>query len=265
MRHLRSGWLAFIVSLLPVSTVLAQEPCSTKDDRFALDITDYISDTVRADSSNIEVVERKNNNKAIKISYPKGSYDPKSMLELKKPVGGINVRVNFEQSYDCLYLDYDLRFANDFDFVKGGKLPGLFGGTGNTGGRIPTGYDGFSSRFLWLAAGAGAVYAYLPTSKVWGTALGANSWSYKRGQWHHVTQKVRLNSVGQSNGILQVWLDHELVYSNHEVTYRYDDGLLIDGILFSSFFGGNKPKFASAQDTFIQVSSITISDHLLGK
>ena len=251
--------LAFLC--FPISMSYAQEDCETPKGRFSLDITDDVIQVLSGVDRNLDVVARQDDSAVIKVAYPKGSYDPKSMLELGKPVGGVNARIEFDRRYSCLYLDYALKFPADFDFVKGGKLPGLFGGVGNTGGRIPTGYDGFSARFLWLPNGGGSLYAYLPTSKVWGTALGKNLWSYSTGVWHHLTQKIKLNSPGKRDGQVQVWLDDELVYSNHEMTYRYDEELLIDGILFSTFFGGNNPAFASSKDTFVLLGNITISSY----
>lgn len=263
MKHLRAGVAIIFASLLPLSKSYAQDACGMEGGHFVHEITDKVIDTIKSSRNNASVDKSQSGNNIIRINYPEGSYDPKSMLRLKKPIAGVNLRIAFEKSYDCLYLNYALKFPNEFDFVHGGKLPGLFGGNGNTGGRTPTGYDGFSARFLWLDDGGGAVYAYLPTSKVWGTALGSNAWSYKKGTWHQITQKIQLNSAGQADGVLKVWLDDRLVYSNQEMIYRYDNLLSIDGILFSSFFGGNKPKFASSKDTFAQVKNIVISSHLL--
>lgn len=50
-----------------------------------------------------------------------------------------------------MMLTYELAFENGFDWVKGGKLPGLRGGlnsTGCSGGNQPTG-DCFSARLMW--------------------------------------------------------------------------------------------------------------------
>ena len=50
-----------------------------------------------------------------------------------------------------MILTYELAFENGFDWVKGGKLPGLRGGlnsTGCSGGNQPTG-DCFSARLMW--------------------------------------------------------------------------------------------------------------------
>ena len=59
-------------------------------------------------------------------------------------------------------MSYDVQFEEGFDFVKGGKLPGLFGGEGNTGGGIPTGMDGFSARMMWRGNGRVVQYVYYP-------------------------------------------------------------------------------------------------------
>lgn len=178
------------------------------------------------------------------------------------PVGGVSSKILLDHGYDCLFLTYDVKFKYGFDFVKGGKLPGLAGGTANTGGKIPNGYDGFSARFLWLGGGGGAVYAYLPTSKVWGTALGPYKWKFKPDQWHTLTQKIVLNDVGKSNGVLKVWFDNVLVHQENDILYRRSDKVKIDSFLFSSFFGGNSPDFAATADSYVYLRDIKISERL---
>ena len=42
-----------------------------------------------------------------------------------------------------------MRFGENFDWVRGGKLPGLCGGECQTGCKEVTGLDGFSSRQMW--------------------------------------------------------------------------------------------------------------------
>lgn len=67
---------------------------------------------------------------------------------------------------NALHLRYYVRFSEGFDFVKGGKLPGLFGGA------IPDGTNGFSVRYMWRTNGDGEAYAHLPTSDLYGTENG---------------------------------------------------------------------------------------------
>lgn len=260
MRFLK--FLLFLFSSFPLIASASDTGCLSEKKPYYKNITDELAIKSADRSRNIRVLKDKELQKVIEIYYPKGSYDPGSMVAMGKPVGGVNIRYKFKESADCLYLSYDLMFPDGFDFVKGGKLPGLYGGRGNTGGKIPNGHDGFSTRFLWLDEGGGAVYSYLPTSKVWGTALGKNRWKYIPGRWHKVTQKIKLNTPSYKNGVMKVWIDNNLVYQNDSLTYRYTDDLKIDGILFSSFFGGNKTIFASTKNTFLDVKNIVISNYL---
>lgn len=57
-----------------------------------------------------------------------------------------------------MLLSYELAFDAGFDWVKGGKLPGLRGGPnpdGCSGGNEPNGTDCFSTRLMWRQNGAG--------------------------------------------------------------------------------------------------------------
>lgn len=200
--------------------------------------------------------------KDITVFFPAGSYDPGSMTRLGKPYGGIEFKSPLKSGgRDCLVLSYRLKFDDNFDFVKGGKLPGLYGGKGNTGGKIPNGSDGFSTRYIWKERGAGSVYAYLPTSETWGTAIGQGSWRFEVGQWHSLEQLVQLNTPGNADGVVNIWYDQRLVHSETGLMFRSTADLKIDGLLFSTFFGGNNASFATPVDTHIQFRDFVLSAH----
>lgn len=74
----------------------------------------------------------------------------------------IHGKINLPRSYEELYFSYRVRFEHGFDWVKGGKLPGLFGGRGNTGGNVPDGSDGWSGRMMWRQSGEATQYIYHP-------------------------------------------------------------------------------------------------------
>ena len=113
------------------------------------------------------------------VHYPAGSASPTVSRERGRPVGGAQVRAWLgTPPADSMHLRYAVRFPPGFNFVKGGKLPGLYGGVGNTGRRIPTGEDGFSARVMWRKHGDGEVYAYLPTSREHGTSLGRGGFRF---------------------------------------------------------------------------------------
>ena len=63
-----------------------------------------------------------------------------------------------DSSFKSMIVSYELAFDSGFDWVKGGKLPGLRGGlnsTGCSGGNKATGLDCFSSRLMWRKNGDG--------------------------------------------------------------------------------------------------------------
>jgi hypothetical protein len=57
-----------------------------------------------------------------------------------------------------MMVSYELAFDSNFDWVKGGKLPGLRGGlnsTGCSGGNQADGLSCFSTRLMWRRDGEG--------------------------------------------------------------------------------------------------------------
>lgn len=211
-------------------------------------------------AANLTNIAHSDEIKDVAIRYPAGSYDPASMVHLGLPYGGITFKAPLPPpGRECLILTYDVKFDKNFDFVKGGKLPGLYGGNGNTGGNIPNGHDGFSTRYIWKEEGAGAVYAYLPNSQLWGTALGLGSWTFTVDRWHTLEQLVKLNDPGQANGVISVWYDGILVHAETGVIFRDTQALKIDGLLFSTFFGGNNETFATPVSTHIRFRNMVMS------
>ena len=57
-----------------------------------------------------------------------------------------------------MMVSYEIAFEGNFDWVKGGKLPGIRGGldsTGCSGGNKADGQECFSSRLMWRKGGTG--------------------------------------------------------------------------------------------------------------
>ncbi len=159
---------------------------------------------------------------------------------------------------DEAWLSYRLRLPAGFDFVKGGKLPGLYGGRVTSGGKIPDGTDGFSTRYMWRAGGAGEVYAYLPSSVEHGTSLGRGAWTWPTGRWVEVVQHVRLNTPGAADGVLEVTVDGRRVLNLTSLTYRTDPELRIDGVFFSTFFGGGDASWATPVDQATEFADVVL-------
>ncbi|BAY20906.1 hypothetical protein NIES2100_06500 [Calothrix sp. NIES-2100] len=199
--------------------------------------------------------------KVLRVRYPAGSASPTVSRKNHLPLGGAQFSANFGISpKNSLRLSYYLRFSENFDFVKGGKLPGLFGGTANSGGDIPNGSDGFSTRFMWRKNGDGEVYAYLPTSTEYGTSIGRGKWQFQKGKWHHIEQLVVLNQPNQNNGQVQVWLDGKQVLNQKNLTFRTTDKLKIEGIFFSTFFGGSDYTWSTPKDVYIDFANFSLAE-----
>jgi hypothetical protein len=210
---------------------------------------------------NMEVMEDYSDrfSKVLRVRYPKGSASPTVSRNEQAPVGGAQFFADLGmQPQDSLRLSYYVRFSKDFDFVKGGKLPGLFGGTVNDGRKIPDGTNGFSTRYMWRSKGRGEVYAYLPTSKEHGTSIGRGNWRFQPGQWHHLEQEVVLNQLGHNDGRIRVWLDGEKVLDEAGLMFRTIDSLKIEGILFSTFFGGGDSSWATPKDVYVDFADFSV-------
>lgn len=211
---------------------------------------------------NIEIMENSQSKftKYLRVRYPAGSASPTVTRKNEAPVGGAQFFANLNmQPRDTVRLSYYVRFSNNFDFVKGGKLPGLFGGNVNTGGKIPDGTNGFSTRYMWRRNGDGEVYAYLPTSTEHGTSLGRGNWQFQPGNWHFIEQEVILNQPGKNDGRIRVWFDGKQVLEQNELNFRTTNNLKIEGILFSTFFGGGDSSWATPKDVYVDFANFSVS------
>lgn len=197
--------------------------------------------------------------RVLRVRYPAGSVSPSFSRKTGAPLGGMQFFANLGIApQDSLKLSYHVYFSKDFEFVKGGKLPGLFGGKGNSGGDIPNGTDGFSTRLMWRRKGSGEVYAYLPTSRKHGTSIGRGQWQFRPGTWHHIEQQVDLNQASRKDGRIQVWLDGRKVLNKDKLQFRSTARLKIDGILFSTFFGGSDRSWAPSKEVVIYFADFSV-------
>lgn len=193
----------------------------------------------------------------LQVTYPAGSYSSQSG-------GGAQfIQLwNTTSNLQSMILSYEVAFDSGFNFVKGGKLPGLRGGPdvlGCSGGKQPTGGDCFSTRLMWRTSGNGEVYAYLrpvngicDSSQVrcnddFGISLNRGSFAFQAGSWNRVTMMVRMNSPNNvANGQLQLFYNDLLAISQNGVQYRNSDSIAsVSGLFFSTFFGGEDSSWAS--------------------
>ncbi|WP_045876786.1 polysaccharide lyase [Pseudofrankia sp. DC12] len=200
----------------------------------------------------------------LRVRYPAGSASQLSVRNEDAPTGGAQVYLLLKSGpTDVLHLSYRIRFPLGFQFNKGGKLPGLFGGDHVAGGNIPDGSNGLSTRYMWRAGGAGEVYAYLPSSQVHGTNIGTGSWSFPPGQWVTMQQRVRLNTPGKADGSITVWMDGRQALRVDNLLFRDSASLQIDGLFFSTFFGGADTTWASPTDQYADFADFQVSSNYI--
>lgn len=202
--------------------------------------------------------------KVMQVTYPAGAYGAVAGSAF---LTDMQFGMDLPKSYNELYLAYDIKFDSDFDFVRGGKLPGLCGhsvnqapATGcNTGGGFPSGYDGWSARGMWRSNGSLENYVYHANQT--GHYGEQQPWNSKAipGKWHRVQHRVVLNEPGHKDGILQAWFDRALVLSVDTMEYRKTHSIGINLFYFSTFFGGNDSSWAPATGQRIFFDNFVIS------
>ncbi len=191
---------------------------------------------------------------SLRILYPSGAVGPTA--------GGAQFLVKLPHAYDDLYCSYRVRFGPGFDFVRGGKLPGLVGGSRPTGGKPRN--DGFSARLMWREGGAAVQYVYYPNqTSTYGVDLKYLR-RFQPGVWHRVEHRVVMNTPGQANGVLQAWFDGQLVLDLHDRVWRLDASVHVDALYFSTFFGGNDASFAPTRDESIDFDDFVVSTRPIG-
>jgi hypothetical protein len=88
----------------------------------------------------------------LQVTYPAGSY--------RLDTGGAQIYSLWNSSstpFQTMLLSYEVAFDSGFNWVMGGKLPGLRGGIarGCSGGRQADGVNCFTSRTMWRTNGTG--------------------------------------------------------------------------------------------------------------
>lgn len=195
------------------------------------------------------------------VKLPEGSVDHKNK---DAPMGGMGFRWRpaMPAGTTAACLSYSVRFAPDFPFNKGGKLPGLMGGDAPAGGKDVDGLTGFSTRYMWRKDGAGEVYAYIPGKPDGrGMTIERGAWTFPRGRWVKMEQEIVLNTPGAPDGLLRVWIDGELKLAKADMVFRNGDGFGIDGVMADVFFGGKTADWAAPSDTWLQLTAFTLAWH----
>lgn len=200
--------------------------------------------------------------KVLEIKYPKGK------VGQEEDGGGAQWRLRFDQTFNKCAIEYQVMFPEGFDFVKGGKLPGLSGGASPGGGKKSDGSDGFSARIMWREQGEIFQYMYWmerSPDKRWGDDL---PWTdingdqkplrFIAGKWHTLKTEITMNTPGQRDGNITSWFDGKLALSCIGAFKAEGATFGIDNLNFTTFFGGNTPDWAPTKDEIVYFADFKI-------
>ncbi|KAJ6591090.1 hypothetical protein DFH09DRAFT_1138541 [Mycena vulgaris] len=220
---------------------------------------------------------------AMEATYPQGSYNPSH-----QPRGGFSFYAPGPPSLDFttakeLTFGYSVMFTAEFQWNQGGKLPGIYGGDNATtatacsgGRRDPT---CFSARLMWRANGAGELYTYLPDpsdpnfaanekvckipnsecNPTYGASIARGAFSFTPGEWTMVSERVKLNTAGQTDGELELFVGGKSVISAVGIILRDNAEGRMRGLQVETFFGGSTADWASPVDQQAYFSDFSVA------
>ena len=205
----------------------------------------------------LSIVDTPNGN-AFRVDYALGQIGPEK--------GGVGWRYPFARS-NTVELNYTVEFGPGFDWVKGGKLPGLGGGPKSvTGGRPANGKNGFSARLMWRADGRGEAYVYhMNQPKKYGQSFPFPAkFRFPAGEPINLRLRVSMNTPGRRDGKLDVWVKtrklkrYQRVVSEKEMEWRSVEDFGIDSLLFQTFHGGSDKTWAPRKASYALFNGISV-------
>jgi hypothetical protein len=209
--------------------------------------------------ANLEFV-RENGNRFLRSHNPAGEY------------GGANLQMKLPREADEAILKYRMRFKDNFDFSKGGKLPGLAGVAPGSdlaaaaGGGAPDGDDAWSARGMWysdkayksMSPGEAVQYLYYPDMPGKYGQILRYGLAYPRGEWVEVSSHIVMNTPGKKNGSITISVDGREVARRTGMRFRTTRDLSIDRIFFATFRGGSGSDWMSNRHGWIDFDNIQV-------
>ncbi|KAF5386076.1 hypothetical protein D9615_002567 [Tricholomella constricta] len=211
--------------------------------------------------------------------FPTGQNLSGPVLQARYPQGSFSYETGGSQWYNLwnatagakfqtMLVSYEVAFDENFDWVKGGKLPGLRGSTkSNLAGcssgkeKETNGSDCFSTRLMWRKNGAGEVYASIPTANGLcsqegvtcnsdtSTSIQRGTFGFVSGRWNRVTLLVRLNDPPNvANGNIQLFYNDLKAIDQQGLQIRTNSQVYVNGFYFSTFFGGSDKTWETPRD-----------------
>lgn len=281
--------IAVIVSVMVVSIVIFGAVLGTQLKRktsSSIKFPQYNSSTVSMNLSVHELVKKwtksKNwkivdynygkattkliNNTILQVKYPKGSYIPSAPIH-----GGVQFYASpVVFPSNMIKLRYSIMFPSNFDWVKGGKIFGIYiGDIGSNGGdHIP---NGASARLMWRTGGLLEAYLYYSGNQVselenepgyitnndFGVSLWRGSFRAQAGNWTDITLRVKSNSFKKNDGYIGLTVNNVTMEFNRMMWSV--NALPINGIMCHTFFGGQDVTWSTPIDQYAHFKDFSVS------
>jgi hypothetical protein len=152
-------------------------------------------------------------------------------------------------------LSYHVLLPADFEFHRGGVLPGIAGTDGAEQG------DGFTARLAWRPkAGGGVTLRVAENGTTRATLVERQIFDLPRGRWVKVEQEVVMNTPKQEDGVLRVWIDGSLAVDRSDLSYRTQGSVTVTGVSVDIFRGSGPDdvQATAAKNSKIQLTPLEL-------
>ncbi len=198
---------------------------------------------------------------AMEIKLPKGRG---SVFNDPAKAGGVSFRWDPRGmgGADRACLSYHVMVPENFDFGSAGVLPGLYGGGAKFDAKSAAdGINGFATRVAWSANGVGKINLQVPGDDANGLSklVSFTNFSIAKGKWVAIEQEIALNTPGQPDGLMRLWVDGELMLEMVDVLWRKDARLTLSGVLSDISYGSVDSDASAPADATLNVTPMQVS------
>lgn len=158
--------------------------------------------------------------------------------------GQIRTSSMFGSEVEEMHQRYYIYFGGSTAPNDNCKMPGFNGDYSRTlaGETEPNGSNGWSARGAYRSSGGGVepgFYVYhVDQSSWWGNYVWSGT-TLSTDQWYQIDQYIRLNTPGENDGALALWVDGSQVYSDSSWRWRDTSDLKIESFWHDFYHGGD--------------------------
>jgi len=205
------------------------------------------------------------NTRCMEWNFPEGTYSTNKFH-------GYNWRPKFKPLEEA-YLSYSIMFKPGFETVKGGKLPGVQGGSKSKG---PPEWDqGFGGSLMFKPGKRGVrpvFYTYhqdMPEGLTVGETVSWGEFEFDVATeiWYDITYRIVMNTAtatdnngpdGLNDAILEGYVNGKLFGQRTGLRLRNLADIGIDMLRMQGFFGGGTDSWKTIRDEWIRIDNVYI-------